>query len=98
MRILIDILLTVLFSIPAYWLGTMVGAKSYLPRIQCPICDQRAKIAWYTFRVHRFVSKMPKLGKWIIGAMAGFWYSKTIREGITYGNTRSTAQTKMPGM
>lgn len=92
-RTVIDILLAVIVPIPVYYLGWHLGRAYQLDvceKVPCTLCEQRSRFAYYTFKAHNFLNKVPfGLGRYGIGIMVGLWYQKILKEGKAYDGSRS---------
>jgi hypothetical protein len=78
----------VVTSIVPYYVGLFAGRAQQVARYAkshiCPVCDQRGRFAWWTFKGQRLANRIPFIGKYATAFMMGFWYQHTIKEGIAY--------------
>lgn len=56
----------------------------------CETCDKRSRYAWWTYIVVAVCSRIPFVGRYLVGFAASFWFTQILKEGEAYGRTRKT--------
>lgn len=97
MKILLWSAIILLTNLASYYLGIFLGIRQAQARYlklaystkACVVCDQQSRYASYTYKAHKFLVRVPWVGRWAISAMVGVWYQQILKRGMIYARTRN---------